>query len=39
MSPAELKEIIDERTPEDRKWMTAYLLDEMFSVPELCQTA
>jgi hypothetical protein len=39
MSTAELKEIIDKRTPEERKWMTAYLLDEMFSVPELQQTA
>jgi hypothetical protein len=39
MSTAELKEIIDTRTPEERKWMTAYLLDEMFSVPELRQTA
>jgi hypothetical protein len=39
MSTAELKEIIDQRTPEERKWMTAYLLDEMFSVPELPQTA
>jgi hypothetical protein len=39
MSTAELKEIIDQRTAEERKWMTAYLLDEMFSVPELHQTA
>jgi pyruvate-formate lyase len=39
MSTAELKQIIDQRTPEERKWMTAYLLDEMFSVPELHQTA
>jgi hypothetical protein len=39
MSTAELKEIIDQRTPEERKWMTAYLLDEMFLVPELRQTA
>jgi hypothetical protein len=39
MRTAELKEIIDQRTPEERKWMTAYLLDEMFSVPELRQTA
>jgi len=39
MSTAELKEIIDQRTPEERKWMAAYLLDEMFSVPELRQTA
>ncbi len=39
MSTAELKDLIDRRTPEERKWMTAYLLDEMFSVPELRQTA
>ena len=39
MSTDELKEIIDRRTPAERKWMTAYLLDEMFSVPELHQTA
>jgi hypothetical protein len=39
MSTAELKETIDQRTPEERKWMTAYLLDEMFAVPELRQTA
>jgi hypothetical protein len=39
MRTAELKEIIDHRTPEERKWMTAYLLDEMFAVPELRQTA
>lgn len=39
MSTAGLKEIIDQRTLEERKWMTAYLLDEMFSVPELRQTA
>ena len=39
MGTAELKEIIDQRTPEERKWMTAYLLDEMFSVPELRQSA
>ena len=39
MSTDELKEIIDRRTPAERKWMTAYLLDEMFSVPELRQTA
>jgi len=39
MSTAELKQIIDQRTPEERKWMTAYLLDEMFSVPELRQSA
>lgn len=39
MSTAELKQIIDERTPEERQWMTSYLLDRMFSVPELRQTA
>ncbi|MEY2497643.1 MAG: hypothetical protein QOD12_1199 [Verrucomicrobiota bacterium] len=39
MSTAELKEIIDQRTPEERKWMTTYLLDEMFAVPELRRTA
>ena len=39
MSTAELKEIIDQRTPEERKWIAAYLLDGMFSVPELRQTA
>jgi hypothetical protein len=39
MSTGELKKIIDQRTPEERKWMTAYLLDEMFSAPELHQTA
>jgi hypothetical protein len=39
MSTAELKEIIDQRTPEERQWMTSYLLDEMFAVPELQQTA
>lgn len=39
MSTAELKEIIDQRTPEERKWIAAYLIDEMFSVPELRQTA
>ena len=39
MSTTELKEIIDQRTPEERKWMAAYLLDEMFAVPELRQTA
>jgi hypothetical protein len=39
MSTAELKEIIDQRTPEERRWMTSYLLDEIFSLPELRQTA
>ena len=39
MSTGELKQLIDQRTPEERKWMTAYLLDEMFSVPELRRTA
>jgi hypothetical protein len=31
--------MIDQRTSEERKWMTAYLLDDLFSVPELRQTA
>jgi hypothetical protein len=31
--------MIDQRTVEERKWMAAYLLDAMFSVPELRQTA
>lgn len=39
MSTAELKEMIDERTTEERKWIAAYLLDQMFAVPELRQTA
>ena len=39
MSTAELKNIIDQRSPEERKWMGAYLIDEIFSVPELRQTA
>jgi hypothetical protein len=39
MSTAELKEMIDQRTPEERKWMAAYLLDGMLAVPELRQTA
>jgi hypothetical protein len=39
MSTAELKQMIDARTIEERKWMTAYLLDQMFAVPELKRTA
>lgn len=39
MRTAELKEIIDQRTPEERRWMTGYLLDEIFSVPDLRKTA
>lgn len=39
MSTADLKQMIDARNSEERKWMAAYLLDEMFSVPELRQTA
>jgi hypothetical protein len=39
MSTAELKEIIDQRTPEERQWMTSYLLDQMLAVTELQQTA
>ena len=31
--------MIDARSSEERKWMAAYLLDEMFSVPEFRQTA
>ncbi len=31
--------MIDARTSDERKWMTSYLLDQMFSVPELRQTA
>lgn len=37
MSTAQLKEIIDWRTTQERKGMTAYRLDKMFSVPELRQ--
>jgi len=39
MSTAELKQMIDGRSWEERKWMTAYLLDQMFAVAELRQTA
>jgi hypothetical protein len=39
MSTAELKRMIDARTFEERKWIAAYLLDQMFSVPELRETA
>jgi hypothetical protein len=39
MSTAELKNMIDARTLEERRWMTAYLVDQMFSAPELRQTA
>jgi hypothetical protein len=39
VSTEELKQIIDQRTPEERQWMTSYLLDRMFLVPELRQTA
>ncbi len=39
MSTAELKQFIDQRTPEERQWMTSYLLDRLFSVPELRQAA
>lgn len=39
MSTAELKQMIDARTSEERKWIAAYLLDQMFAVPELRQTA
>jgi hypothetical protein len=39
VSTEELKQIIDQRTPEERQWMTSYLLDRMFLVSELRQTA
>ena len=39
MSTAELKRLIDERSPDERRWMTAYLLEQMHHVPELTQTA
>ncbi len=39
MSTAELKRLIDERSPDERRWMTAYLLEEMRRAPELAQTA
>lgn len=39
MSTGELKRMIDARTFEERKWIAAYLLDQMFSVPELRETA
>ena len=39
MSTAELKQMIDARTTEERKWIAAYLLDQMFAVPELRKTA
>ncbi len=39
MSTAELKQMIDARTTEERKWIAVYLVDEMFAVPELRQTA
>ena len=39
MSTAELKQMIDARSLEERKWIAAYLLDQMFAVPELRQTA
>ena len=39
MSTAELKRLIDERSPDERRWMTAYLLEQMRHVPELAQTA
>ena len=31
--------MIDARTLEERKWMTAYLVDQMFSAPEFRRTA
>lgn len=39
MSTAELKQMIDARSTEERKWIVACLLDQMFAVPELRQTA
>jgi len=39
MSTAELKRLIDERSPDERRWMAAYLLDEMRAAPALAQTA
>ena len=39
MSTTEFKRIIDERTPQERRWMLAYLLNAMRAVPELQQTA
>jgi len=39
MSTSELKEFIDRRTPDERKWMTSYLLDSLRAIPELRQTA
>ena len=37
MSTTELKRLIDERSPSEREWMAAYLLDELRSAPELSQ--
>ncbi len=31
--------MIDARSSEERRWIAAYLMDEMFAVPELRQTA
>jgi hypothetical protein len=39
MSTAELKRLIDERTPEERRWMAAYLIDHLCSAPEAEETA
>ena len=39
MSTTELKRLIDERSEDERRWMTAYLLEQMRHVPELVQTA
>ncbi len=39
MSTAELKDMIDRRTPEERKWMISYLFDKIFAVPDLRQSA
>ena len=39
MSTTELKRLIDERSPDERRWMREYLLEQMQHVPELVQTA
>ncbi len=33
MNTAELKEIINQRTPEERNWMAAYLMTKCFQYP------
>jgi hypothetical protein len=39
MSVAKLKQLIDARTVDEKRWMIVYLLDELRNVPEMCQTA